>query len=296
MNNRTVHISTLRALCSTRSRCSLSLSRGSLTLRTNERLYSSRPEDLWSAEVDRPDCSSARYRSPRESACMRLSRGWPKQGAAREKKDYNLFTYVVFRTLVQTNRGVYLFINELMFCKQRIDLVNRRKKELIFFQEYFYFTTINTFFLRTNRDSSTSYQNIWPEVILLMLPSVGCTCTLHYRVLCISGSFRLCYNSVLFCAVFYPCVSLGFFKTAGERSQTLNEGKKKRSRGPVSLSWARLDINMGWKYFFSLEHPNSAMRHSDISISPEREERDGEESQCEGKGWAVKINQSQIKH
>ncbi|PWA22734.1 hypothetical protein CCH79_00002018 [Gambusia affinis] len=46
-----------------RRRWSLSFRRGSLTLRTKERLYSRRPADLGSAEVDRLVCSRARYKS-----------------------------------------------------------------------------------------------------------------------------------------------------------------------------------------------------------------------------------------
>ncbi len=73
--------STLSELWRTRRRWSLSLSRGSLTRRTNERLYSRRLADLWSAEVDKLVCSRARYKSPRESACILQSRPWP------DKKD-----------------------------------------------------------------------------------------------------------------------------------------------------------------------------------------------------------------
>lgn len=62
--------STFRELLRIRSRWSLSLSRGSLTRRTNERLYSRRLVDLWSAEEARLVCSRARYKSPRESACI----------------------------------------------------------------------------------------------------------------------------------------------------------------------------------------------------------------------------------
>ena len=68
---------TLSELWSIRSRWSLSLSRGSFTRRTNERLYSRRLADLCSAEVDRLVCSRARYKSPRESACILKSRIWP---------------------------------------------------------------------------------------------------------------------------------------------------------------------------------------------------------------------------
>lgn len=74
---------TLSELCRIRRRWSLSLSRGSFTRRTNERLYSRRLADLWSAEVERLVCSRARYKSPRESACILKSRPWPGK---REKQ------------------------------------------------------------------------------------------------------------------------------------------------------------------------------------------------------------------
>lgn len=61
---------TLSELWRIRRRWSLSLSSGSLTRRTNDRLYSRRLADLWSAEEARLVCSRARYRSPRESACI----------------------------------------------------------------------------------------------------------------------------------------------------------------------------------------------------------------------------------
>lgn len=63
----------------------MSLSSGSFTRRTNERLYSRRLADLWSAEVDRLVCSRARYKSPRESACILKSRPCP---ANKEKQRF----------------------------------------------------------------------------------------------------------------------------------------------------------------------------------------------------------------
>lgn len=77
VNDRNMLSCTLSELWRIRRRWSLSLSRGSLTRRTNERLYSRRLADLWSAEEARLVCSRARYKSPRESACILQSRAGP---------------------------------------------------------------------------------------------------------------------------------------------------------------------------------------------------------------------------
>lgn len=71
------NILTFSELWRIRRRWSLSFSRGSLTRRTNERLYSRRLADLWSTEVDRLVCSRALYKSPSESACILQSSPWP---------------------------------------------------------------------------------------------------------------------------------------------------------------------------------------------------------------------------
>lgn len=95
---------TLSELWRTRRRWSLSFSRGSLTRRTNERLYSRRLDDLWSAEVDRLVCSRARYKSPRESACILQSRPWPgKKDKQKKGWEFTPFFFFTFYSKIQVN-------------------------------------------------------------------------------------------------------------------------------------------------------------------------------------------------